>query len=67
MADHSHSTKVNTIIYITSIENDGLNMSRRERLYIGGRMTSFEVPGSRPRGGPKRRLMDAVKEDVKVV
>ena len=27
----------------------------------------MELPGRRPRGRPKRRFMDAVKEDVQVV
>ena len=28
---------------------------------------SFELPGRRPRGRPRRRFMDVVKEDMKVV
>ena len=39
----------------------------RESEYIGRRMLSFELPGRRPRGRPKRRFMDEVKEDMKLV
>ena len=35
--------------------------------YIGGRMLEMELPGRRRRGRPKRRFMDAVKEDMQVV
>ena len=35
--------------------------------YIGRRMLRLELPGRRPRGRPKRRFMDVVKEDMKVV
>ena len=40
---------------------------RRDSEYIGRRMLSFELPGRRPRGRPKRRFMDVVKVDMKVV
>ncbi|KAF7659468.1 hypothetical protein LDENG_00297190 [Lucifuga dentata] len=30
-------------------------------------MLRLELPGRRPRGRPKRRFMDAVKEDMKLV
>ena len=41
-------------------------------MYRGGmvnisRMTRLELPARRPRGRPKRRLMDVVKEDIKSV
>ena len=42
-------------------------MSRGETGTIGRRMLSLELPGRRPRGRPKRRFMDVVKEDMKVV
>ena len=42
-------------------------MSRGEIVNIGSRMLSFELPGRRSRGRPKRRFMDVVKEDMKVV
>ena len=34
---------------------------------MGRRMLRLELPGRRPRGRPKRRFMDVVKEDMKVV
>ena len=40
---------------------------RRDSGDIGRRMLEMELPGRRPRGRPKRRFMDAVKEDMKVV
>lgn len=30
-------------------------------------MLSFKLPGRRPKGRPKRRFVDGVKEDMKVV
>ena len=35
-------------------------------VYIGRRMLEMELPG-RQRGRPKRRYMDALKEDMQVV
>ena len=43
------------------------HVQRRDSEHIGRRMLSFELPGRRPRGRPKRRFMDVVKEDMKVV
>lgn len=43
------------------------HVQRRDNDYIGRRMLSFELPGRRPRGRPRRRFMDVVKEDMKVV
>ncbi|XP_013866635.1 uncharacterized protein LOC106519479 [Austrofundulus limnaeus] len=43
------------------------HVQRREIEYIGRRMLRMELPGRRPRGRPKRRFMDGVKEDMKVV
>ena len=37
------------------VHNDG---------YIGRRMPRMELPGKRKRGRPKRRFMDAVREDM---
>ena len=42
-------------------------MQRRDSGYIGKRMLEMELPGKRQRGRPKRRYMDAVKEDIQVV
>ena len=42
------------------------HMMRREEEYIGKRMLRMELPGRRKRGRPKRRFMDAVKEDMRV-
>ena len=39
---------------------------RREKGYIGHRMLDMELPGWRARGRPRRKFMDAVKEDMKV-
>jgi len=40
---------------------------RRETEYIGRRMLEMDLPGRRRRGRPKRRYMDAVKEDLNEV
>ncbi|CAF96781.1 unnamed protein product [Tetraodon nigroviridis] len=42
-------------------------MSRGEMEKDGRRMLRLELPGRRPRGRTKRRFMDVVKEDMKVV
>ena len=42
-------------------------MQRRDGGYIGRRMLEMELPSKRRRGRPKRRYMDAVKEDMQVV
>ena len=39
----------------------------REVGYIGRRMLEMELPGKRRKGRPKRRFMDAVKEDMRAV
>lgn len=41
------------------------HVQRRDSEYIGRRMLRLEQPGKRPRGRPKRRSMDVVKEDMK--
>ena len=43
------------------------HVQRRDSEYIGRRMLRMELPGRRPRGRPKRRFMDVVKEDMRVV
>lgn len=40
---------------------------RSDAEYIGKRMLKMELPGKRKRGRPKRRFMDAVREDMQVV
>ena len=37
---------------------------RKDAGYIGRRMLTMELPGKRKRGRPKRRFMDAVREDM---
>ncbi|KAK3556567.1 hypothetical protein QTP70_010634 [Hemibagrus guttatus] len=39
----------------------------RESEYIGRRMLDMELPGRRQRGRPKRRYMDGINEDMKLV
>ena len=39
----------------------------RDSEYIGRRMMRLELPGRWPRGRTKRRFMDVVKEDMKLV
>lgn len=39
----------------------------RDCAYIGREVLRMEQPGRRPRGRPKRRLMDVVKQDMKLV
>ncbi|KAF7642981.1 hypothetical protein LDENG_00246950 [Lucifuga dentata] len=41
------------------------HVQRRDSEHIGRRMLRLELPGRRPRGRPKRRFMDVVKEDMK--
>ena len=43
------------------------HVQRRDSGYIGRRMLEMELPGRRQRGRPKRRFMDAVKEDMWLV
>ena len=40
------------------------HVRRKDDGYIGRMMLRMELPGSRKRGGPKRRFMDVVKEDI---
>ena len=37
---------------------------RRDQEYVGRKMMEMELPGKRKRGRPKRRFLDAVKEDM---
>ncbi|KAK3508236.1 hypothetical protein QTP70_017665 [Hemibagrus guttatus] len=43
------------------------HVQRRENEYIGRRMLDMELPGRRQRGRPKRRYMDGINEDMKLV
>ncbi|KAF7669317.1 hypothetical protein LDENG_00206530, partial [Lucifuga dentata] len=43
------------------------HVQRRDSEHIGRRMPRLELPGRRPRGRPKRKFMDVVKEDMKLV
>ena len=43
------------------------HVQRRDSGNIGRRMLAMELPGRRRRGRPKRKYMDAVKEDMQVV
>ncbi|KAK3534572.1 hypothetical protein QTP86_016661 [Hemibagrus guttatus] len=43
------------------------HVQRRESEYIGRRMLDMELPGRRQRGRPKRRYMDVINEDMKLV
>ena len=43
------------------------HVRRKDEEYIGRRMLTMELPGKRKRGRPKRRYMDAVREDMAVV
>ncbi|KAK3532867.1 hypothetical protein QTP70_001139 [Hemibagrus guttatus] len=43
------------------------HVQRREREYIGRRMLDMELPGRKQRGRPKRRYMDGINEDMKLV
>ncbi|KAK3572608.1 hypothetical protein QTP86_000857 [Hemibagrus guttatus] len=42
-------------------------LERRESEYFGRRMLDMELPGRRQRGRPKRRYMDGINEDMKLV
>ncbi|KAK3540238.1 hypothetical protein QTP70_028441 [Hemibagrus guttatus] len=43
------------------------HVQTRESEYIGRRMLDMELPGRRQRGRPKRRYMDGINEDMKLV
>ena len=43
------------------------HVQRRDSEFISSRILRLELPGRRSRGRPKRRFMDAVKQDVKLV
>ncbi|MCI4385397.1 hypothetical protein PGIGA_G00049970 [Pangasianodon gigas] len=43
------------------------HVQRRESEYIGRRMLGMELPGRRQRGRPKRRYMEVINEDMKLV
>ncbi|KAK3543889.1 hypothetical protein QTP70_030272 [Hemibagrus guttatus] len=43
------------------------HVQRRESEYIGRRMLDMGLPGRRQRGRPKRRYMDVINEDMKLV
>ncbi|MCJ8729789.1 hypothetical protein PDJAM_G00110470 [Pangasius djambal] len=43
------------------------HVQRRESEYIGRRMLDMELPGRRRRGRPKRRYMEVINEDMKLV
>ncbi|KAK3523069.1 hypothetical protein QTP86_012643 [Hemibagrus guttatus] len=43
------------------------HVQRMESEYIGRRMLDMELPGRRQRGRPKRRYMDVINEDMKLV
>ena len=40
------------------------HVMRRDQEYVGRKMMEMELPGKRKRGRPKRRFLDAVKEDM---
>ena len=40
---------------------------RRDEEYVGRKMLEMDLPGRRRRGRPKRRFMDAVKEDMQMM
>ncbi|KAK3571485.1 hypothetical protein QTP86_012831 [Hemibagrus guttatus] len=43
------------------------HIQRRDSEYIGRRMLDMGLPGRRQRGRPKRRYMDGINEDMKLV
>ena len=43
------------------------HVMRRDQEYVGRKITEMELPGKRRRGRPKRRFLDAVKEDMEEV
>ena len=43
------------------------HVMRRDQEYVGRKMMKMELPGKRKRGRPKKRFLDAVKEDMREV
>lgn len=40
---------------------------KRDNDDVGKKILRLELPGKRPRGSPKRRFMDVIKEDMRVI
>ncbi|KAK4319382.1 hypothetical protein Pmani_009666 [Petrolisthes manimaculis] len=61
--------KVDEFKYLGStVQSNGeCGRERRDGEYVGRRMLEMDPPGRRKRGRPKRRFMDAVKEDIRMV
>ena len=64
--------------HIRSVEQLGMKMRegrlrwygqvmRRDQEYVGRKMLEMKLPGKRRRGRPKKRFLDAVKEDMREV
>lgn len=58
-----YNSNMNMVIFTTYTHIHQMNDTE----YIGRRMLRMDLPGKRPRGGPKSRFMDGVKDDMKVV
>ena len=73
MMDHVCNDTVRTIMKVTPIHNKMLegrlrwygHVRRREENHVTRAVMSMDIAGKRPRGRPKMRWMDRIKEDLK--
>ena len=68
--DEEHTRNSTCGQYKKQIEENKIKMVwshiKKEKQLVGKRIIAMNVPNKRKRGKPKRRFMDAIKEDIKI-